>query len=545
MRGKFSLQILMIALTSTLVVGSSVGISLYSYIQSSKLLSKEFESSADIIAKNFSFQAFDGIIVQDPYVLDLLCKGVFEEENIIYALVYDDKKNLLYKLYKKTENHYSSFTIRENLELKNDFIYSQKNYDSGMLDIIKTVSDRYEKDRFIGYIRIGIRLDDITQLKDKLVKNFLIILFIVLCMASFISYILVKNLTRQLQKVVHAMANITLSNDLAEQIEYESSIREVYEIQIHFNQMTKQLMMSQNELEKHKINLELIVKERTHELEVTHKALVNKAVEAGRAQLSAMVLHNIGNAITPVSVNIEQLKKNTLKETCQYLLECYNDIAGHKDDLNHYMTKNQRGIQVVQYMETLINDLGVQQKTINDIVDKSSVSIDYVAQILSLQRSYAPGKDEIKESINFNLLVEDALKIQESSIAKREIILEKDFGHGLTKMTIEKNKLLQVLVNFIKNSCDAIDDNLEKQPHKIKIATFQKDNRISFKIFDTGCGVEPDKLKEIFKFGVSTKGSSGFGLYYCKSFVEANNGTLTIESKGKNQGATIIMKFNL
>ena len=49
------------------------------------------------------------------------------------------------------------------------------------------------------------------------------------------------------------------------------------------------------ELRRHRENLEQLVEERTRELEDTQQKLVEQAFESGRAQLGAMMLHNIGN----------------------------------------------------------------------------------------------------------------------------------------------------------------------------------------------------------------------------------------------------------
>jgi signal transduction histidine kinase len=125
------------------------------------------------------------------------------------------------------------------------------------------------------------------------------------------------------------------------------------------------------------------------------------------------------------------------------------------------------------------------------ILDNATAAIEYVSEVLSLQSSYAPESQEMKEKVRLNQLVKDALKIQ-----------------------------------------------------KATISTACLDQKISLTIADTGCGVESDNLKGIFDFGIATKGSSGFGLYYCKRFVEANNGVLTLTSPGRNQGATVTMAFS-
>lgn len=312
--------------------------------------------------------------------------------------------------------------------------------------------------------------------------------------------------------------------------------------------------------------LEQLVKDRKRENDYIKNELLNKAVDAGRAQLSAMILHNIGNAITPVAVYTEKLKIRNPELTHVYLAKCYNDLMEHKDNLTEYISQDPRGVEIIKYMGTLIENLKDENSKTVDVIDKIATGIDYVAQILSLQRTYAPGTTEIREKININLLIQDALKMQEVSISKRKITLEIELLPTIDHVLMEKNKLMQVIVNLIKNSCDAIDENREKYDHKIEITTYETqrpmvvrsrektENRIEIsthcnkkfiglKIKDTGIGVERERQREIFDFGTSSKGSSGFGLYYCKSFVEANKGSLILESEGRGCGSTVIMEL--
>ena len=299
------------------------------------------------------------------------------------------------------------------------------------------------------------------------------------------------------------------------------------------------------ELAEHRENLEALVKKRTKELEEAQKELVEKALDAGRAQLSAMVLHNIGNAVTPVGVYLERLKRSKMKQLNHYLQQCYKDLAAHKEDLTIYVNTHPRGVEVAAYMGQLIDDLENERKKVRGILGNATTAIEYVSEVLSLQRSYAPGSQEMKEKVRLNQLVKDALKIQKASISAKNIHVVEKLAPDLPLFSIEKNKFMQVVINFIKNSCDAIGENQEIVDHRITISTAFQDQTLFLMIADTGCGVAPSKLTDIFEFGISTKGSSGFGLYYCKRFVEANHGHLTISSPGKNQGATITMSFSI
>ncbi len=297
------------------------------------------------------------------------------------------------------------------------------------------------------------------------------------------------------------------------------------------------------EIENHRKNLEFLVKERTKALENAQIELVRKAVDAGRAQLSAMVLHNIGNAITPVSVNTERLRNNDYKKIIWFLKECYADLAAHKDDLSHYVAEDERGIQVAEYLGKLIEELEIKYAKTESVVESISAGVAYVAEILSLQNAYAPGRNELKEWINLNDLIKDALKIQESSLAKRKIMVEQKLDDRPLRLLIEKNKLMQVLVNFIKNSCDAMDENKSTSNHKLLVLSDRKGSDIVIKIVDTGCGIEAERLEEVFELGTSSKGTSGFGLYYCKTFIEENHGSIVLESKGKDNGASVTIRF--
>ncbi|MEA3361122.1 MAG: HAMP domain-containing sensor histidine kinase [Thermodesulfobacteriota bacterium] len=236
----------------------------------------------------------------------------------------------------------------------------------------------------------------------------------------------------------------------------------------------------------------------------------------------------------------------------QYLAQCYNDLKDHKRDLGNYVTKDGGGKKVASYMGELIESFKTVRQKQDGNLQKIGTGLDYISEILTLQQSYAAEEQETKQKTNFNLLVKDAVKMQYSSIDKRKIILTLDLENNVPGLVIEKNKLMQVMVNLIKNSSDAITqlDEIEEsgtgpEENWIKINTSFSDSKIKFLISDSGIGIEQDKLDKIFEFGVSTKGSSGFGLSYCKMFVEANKGTIEIESPGKGKGATVRAMFEI
>lgn len=279
------------------------------------------------------------------------------------------------------------------------------------------------------------------------------------------------------------------------------------------------------------------------EKELYKVRLLNRAVDAGRAQLAAMILHNIGNAITPVAVYAEKLKNRNPMQTQSYLAKCYDDLLEHKNNLTEYITTDPRGLEVATYMGTLIKNIETESQQTSSIIDKIISGITYMTQILDIQRNYAPSEIEARERIDINVVINDVIKMNELSISQFRICLEKKLLDNIPHIFIEKNKLIQVIANLIKNSCDAISENKSRTDHKLLITTYCYQEFIGLKITDTGIGVSKELQKDIFNFGISSKGSSGFGLYYCKSFVEENNGTLIFESEGNGFGSTVTMEM--
>ena len=305
----------------------------------------------------------------------------------------------------------------------------------------------------------------------------------------------------------------------------------------------KALRESERSLREQEEHLEDLVEERTRELKAARNELINRAMEAGRAQLSAMVLHNIGNAITPVRVQIEEMMMTgELEQLFDYMEKCYMDLDENVDDLRRYVKEDPRGKQVFGYMKTLIDSLKDQGDRKKGMVAKMDSAVSYISEILTLQQSYAANEEETKEMTDLNLLMEDAIRMQSGALEKRGIGINKALDPGLPKLLIDKNRLIQVIVNIVKNGYEAIDAS-GKSENFMTFHSFSKDGRLGFEITDSGIGIEPGQEEEIFEFGKSSKGSSGFGLSYCKMFVEANKGTFEIKSPGKGKGATVRVVF--
>lgn len=272
-----------------------------------------------------------------------------------------------------------------------------------------------------------------------------------------------------------------------------------------------------------------------------HEEAVNQALEAGRAQVSAMALHNIGNAVTPILIYLEKLSKLDFKKISQYLARCREELNLEQDAAQNDEKDSLRLRQVNTFMKELLAELDTRIILADDLQTRLKTHTDAIVQTLTFQQIYSPRRDEARVTINLNTLLNDLLDIRESSFLKRKITVHRYFGEDLPGIRVEKNRFMQVIANLIQNSINAIDQYETQADPMIRLETRHIENKVRLDISDTGCGIEKSRLKQIFTLQPPGREPTGFGLYYSRHFVETCNGTLEINSSGKGQGACVTL----
>ena len=94
----------------------------------------------------------------------------------------------------------------------------------------------------------------------------------------------------------------------------------------------------------------------------------------------------------------------------------------------------------------------------------------------------------------------------------------------------DKEKTAWVLINFLTNAIRYSPENGE-----IAIEIYKKGNAVCFSVKDNGRGIETKYISKIFDryFQVpgTSKAGTGLGLAISKEFIEAQGGTIHVESK--------------
>jgi signal transduction histidine kinase len=310
-----------------------------------------------------------------------------------------------------------------------------------------------------------------------------------------------------------------------------------------FNAMTTQLRVSHQQLDEHSKSLELKVAARTKELKDAQANLLQQAHEAGMAEMAVGILHNIGNAVTPAKVGVFRLSSRMEKKPLlRDLPTALSEIAALIPSFTSLSdSEKERLLTIIKLVPAAIDE----EYAFNaEEVERIRRKLNHIDSIISLQMRYAQLVGDV-ESIDLPLVVEDALTLLDDALQKNSVRIIKRFEQ-VPPVRIEKTKLIQIIVNLIKNGYEAMD-NVPAEDRVLVLAIRHErgpaDNLV-LSVKDNGIGFAPDKRQQLFQFGYSTKSKgSGFGLHSCANYLIARNGSISAHSEGLNKGAEFVVRL--
>ncbi len=107
------------------------------------------------------------------------------------------------------------------------------------------------------------------------------------------------------------------------------------------------------------------------------------------------------------------------------------------------------------------------------------------------------------------------------------IKLETDISPALSTFPLDRVKMRQALLNLLRNSQEAISS----PGGKILVQATEIGSQLCISISDNGCGIDPERLSDIFSPFVTTKpDGTGLGLAVTRQIIEAHGGSIDVSS---------------
>ncbi len=313
---------------------------------------------------------------------------------------------------------------------------------------------------------------------------------------------------------------------------------------------------TQEELLESKAKLEQRVQERTQELEeqvaakeqaltelaTAQSSLLEISRAAGMAEVATGVLHNVGNVLNSVNVSCTLIMDQLRETRVSNLAKVVDLIAKSGDGLGRFLTEDPRGRQIPAYLTALAGALKEENQLMFRESEVLHDQIEHIKEIVTMQQIYGRVSG-VLETIAPEQLMEDALKLSAGSLARHEITVQRQY-QVVPSITVEKHKVLQIILNLINNAKNALTDS-DGTKKTIMLLIFSSDhNRLNMQVSDNGRGILPENLTRIFQHGFTTsKFGHGFGLHSGALVAKELGGDLSVHSEGSGYGATFTLEF--
>ena len=146
--------------------------------------------------------------------------------------------------------------------------------------------------------------------------------------------------------------------------------------------------------------------------------------------------------------------------------------------------------------------------------------------------SYSKEREPIIEMIDLNKQVEDVLEVVSGRAEEGKVKLDWRPAKSLPPVPADTQGIHHALLNIVSNALDAVDGR--PNPYVAVQTLLEPDgNWVKIVVLDHGVGIPEERLADLFKPFVSTKGAkgTGLGLAVSRKILREHGGDITVQSQ--------------
>jgi len=286
------------------------------------------------------------------------------------------------------------------------------------------------------------------------------------------------------------------------------------------------------------------LKEAEAKLEGAHKQLVESSRVAGMAEVATTVLHNVGNVLNSVNISASLVADRVKNSKAINLTRAAEMLQENAADLASFLVNDPRGSKLPSYFATLAESLMAEQDEILQEVSSLCANIEHIKEIVAMQQAYAKVAG-LQETLKPADLIEDALRLNAGAVERHHVQVIREFSET-PSILVDKHKVLQILVNLMRNAKYALENCDPGHKRMILRAETGENQTVKISVIDNGVGIAPENMTRIFEHGFTTRQNGhGFALHSGALAAREMGGTLTGFSAGPGNGATFTLELPL
>jgi signal transduction histidine kinase len=263
------------------------------------------------------------------------------------------------------------------------------------------------------------------------------------------------------------------------------------------------------------------------------KQLREASHQSGMAEVATGVLHNVGNVLNSLGVAASTAQARLKTFQIDRVGQVAAMLQLNRDKLAEFLSSDERGKRLPDYLSALGARIAADADAVQQEFAAISGHVQYLRHIVQAQQSFAR-VGGAQDEVDISEVVETALTLKGQELKGAQIT--RDIGE-LPPVQTDRYKLLQIIVNFIANACDAMLANRSTAP-RIVIRVHVVHGRLEIAVEDSGIGIAPELLARVWEFGFTTKAHGhGFGLHSVAVAAQQLGGTVLAHSDGVGLGA--------
>jgi two-component system, OmpR family, sensor histidine kinase VicK len=229
-------------------------------------------------------------------------------------------------------------------------------------------------------------------------------------------------------------------------------------------------------------------------------------------------------------IQYEKLREYERLKEIQKMKDEFINVAAHE-----LRTPIQPILGLSEVLHIKIKD--TEQRQLLNIITRNAKRLQRLTDdILDVTKIESQSLKLNKERFNLNELIPNIIDGYRNYIEKDNVqikLLYEPNNKDNIFVEADRGRTIQVISNLIGNAIKFTKEGT------ISVITEEKDNQVVVSLKDTGTGIDPEILPQLFsKFVTKSFQGTGLGLFISKSIVEAHGGRIWAENNSDNRGAT-------
>jgi signal transduction histidine kinase len=259
------------------------------------------------------------------------------------------------------------------------------------------------------------------------------------------------------------------------------------------------------------------------------RALAEGRMEERVADDGADEIRQLGDAFNSMADKLVELQENVRKQERQAMFG--RIAAGLVHDLSHPV---QNIVNNAKLVHRMFQDPEYRETFKNTVEREASI----IKRVLEDLRNLARPIPLERFPVEVNRIVTEAVETMQQHAETAGLMLRSELTAEAPFIEGDVFALGRVYRNLILNAIQATAPG-----GLIVVATEATPERVQIRIYDTGCGIAPDRLAAIFEDFVTTKRRGlGLGLAISKKIVEQLGGEISVASE-VGKGTTFVLEF--